>query len=73
MAPEVFEDKPYTSKADVYSFGIVLWEICNRVTPYAGMGSVHAIMKYVTDGRRPSLDDIPSECPKKVTFSFNQS
>lgn len=30
MAPEIFESLPYSIKADVYSFGIVLWEICSR-------------------------------------------
>jgi serine/threonine protein kinase len=27
MAPEVIEHKPYDEKADVFSFGIVLWEL----------------------------------------------
>jgi serine/threonine protein kinase len=27
MAPEVIEHKPYDSKADVFSFGVVLWEL----------------------------------------------
>lgn len=26
-APEVLDSRPYTEKADVYSFGIVLWEM----------------------------------------------
>ena len=68
MAPEVFEDKPYTSKADIYSFSIVLWEICNRSTPYSGINSVHAIMKYVTEGKRPIIENIPSDCPPEVLF-----
>ena len=27
MAPEVIEHKPYDHKADVFSYGIVLWEL----------------------------------------------
>ena len=34
MAPEVVSGHQYTQKADVYSFGIVLWEIASREAPY---------------------------------------
>ena len=34
MAPEVINSSNYTIKADVFSFGIVLWEICSREPPY---------------------------------------
>lgn len=34
MAPEVINEKSYTEKADVYSFGIILWEIASREPPY---------------------------------------
>lgn len=27
MAPEVIEHKPYDEKADVFSFGVVMWEL----------------------------------------------
>lgn len=27
MAPEVIEHKPYDEKADVFSFGVVVWEL----------------------------------------------
>lgn len=59
MAPEIFESKPYSNKADIYSFGVVIWEICCRETPYKNLANPHAIMKYVTvDKGRPCLTKI---------------
>lgn len=34
MAPEVIGNKPYTEKADVFSYSIILWEIASREPPY---------------------------------------
>lgn len=34
MAPEVIAGQVYTEKADVFSFGIILWEIAAREPPY---------------------------------------
>eukprot|EP00055_Hartaetosiga_balthica_P004541 m.12026 g.12026 ORF g.12026 m.12026 type:complete len:1198 (+) comp3941_c0_seq1:220-3813(+) len=33
-APEVLDGKPYGPFADVFSFGVVLYEICTRCVPY---------------------------------------
>ncbi|CAL0331946.1 unnamed protein product [Lupinus luteus] len=35
MAPEVIEHKPYGQKADVFSFGISLWELLTGELPYS--------------------------------------
>ncbi len=37
MAPEVLAHQRYSTKADVFSFAIVLWEFLTRRLPYAGM------------------------------------
>ena len=37
MAPEVIEGRSYTEKADVFSYGIILWELLTRRIPYDGM------------------------------------
>ncbi|KAL9277996.1 hypothetical protein ACSQ67_024825 [Phaseolus vulgaris] len=42
MAPEMIKEKPYTRKVDVYSFGIVLWELTTALLPFQGMTPVQA-------------------------------
>lgn len=39
MAPELLSENPDIDyvMADVYSFGIILWELLTREQPYAGM------------------------------------
>ncbi len=37
MAPEVITGTQYDEKADVYSFGIIVWEIIHEKPPYRGM------------------------------------
>ena len=36
MAPELLCGEPATPASDVYAFGIVLFEIFSRMSPYAG-------------------------------------
>lgn len=35
LAPEVMKGESYTEKADVFSYGIVLWELLTHEHPYA--------------------------------------
>lgn len=34
MAPEVLTEETYSEKADVYSFGLILWELVNKKMPF---------------------------------------
>ena len=35
MAPELLDGKPNSEASDVYGFGVLLWEVFSRSTPYA--------------------------------------
>ncbi len=60
MAPELFENKPNTVETDVYSLGMLLWEIISRKVPFEGRMAA-AIVGMALMGRRETL---PENCPK---------
>jgi hypothetical protein len=56
MAPEVLtKNANYTSKVDVYAYGIVLWELATGVTPYQGMDAVAIVMQVQQYDIRPAM------------------
>jgi len=59
-APEVLRYGEYSTKSDVWSFGIVAWEIFSfGVIPYPGIDNVDVIYKLLEGYRLPS----PEGCP----------
>ncbi|XP_057529682.1 serine/threonine-protein kinase STY8-like [Amaranthus tricolor] len=55
MAPEVIGHKSYDHKADVFSFGIVLWELLTGELPYSSMTPLQAAIGVVQKGLRPPI------------------
>ncbi|TKY72216.1 Serine/threonine-protein kinase HT1 [Spatholobus suberectus] len=76
MAPEMVKEKPYTRKVDVYSFGIVLWELTTALLPFQGMTPVQAAFAVAEKNERPPL---PASCQPalahliKLCWSTNPS
>lgn len=56
MAPEVADCRPYNQKADVYSFGIILWELVAFKKPYDGMNREEFYSRVVHGGERPAIN-----------------
>jgi hypothetical protein len=56
MAPEVVLRKPYNSSVDVYSFGILLWQMARDQVPFQGYGKEQFVKEVVLGGLRPKLD-----------------
>lgn len=70
MAPEVFKSINYSEKCDVYSWGIILWEVLSRRKPFADMtGPPYQIMWAVSHGARPPL---LQNCPKRIERLMTQ-
>ncbi|XP_050267795.1 serine/threonine-protein kinase STY46-like isoform X8 [Quercus robur] len=63
MAPEVIEHKPYDHKVDVFSFGVLLWELLTGKLPYEQLSPLQAAVGVVQKGLRPI---IPKQTPQKL-------
>lgn len=89
MAPEIWRGNQPTTKCDVFSFGIVLFEICTLKLPWAKKQTVKEIRDTILSGQRPSLrfiankdlrdlvrecwDHIPKNRPNFVDVNFRLS
>ena len=65
VAPEIVRQEDYTDKADVFSFGIILWELVTRMVPYKNLniGGLACAYKVANEGMRPG---IPTYCPQEI-------
>lgn len=55
MAPEVISSQRYSLSADVYSFGVILWEICEGAAPFKELAPGQIPIAVVHERRRPVL------------------
>jgi serine/threonine protein kinase len=59
LAPEIIQMKPYTEKADVYSLGVIFWELLTREQYFSEIRFMAILEDMVKAGKRPP---IPSSC-----------
>eukprot|EP01006_Ploeotia_vitrea_P054087 TRINITY_DN67848_c7_g3_i1.p1 TRINITY_DN67848_c7_g3~~TRINITY_DN67848_c7_g3_i1.p1 ORF type:complete len:502 (-),score=3.39 TRINITY_DN67848_c7_g3_i1:477-1982(-) len=73
MAPECLRGDAFTEKSDVYSYGVVLWEILTRCVPWPDkeMAQLVGLVGF----RNATLEipsDIAPECPKEMISIMKQ-
>mmetsp|Transcript_12684 Transcript_12684/g.19222 ORF Transcript_12684/g.19222 Transcript_12684/m.19222 type:complete len:829 (+) Transcript_12684:284-2770(+) len=59
MAPEILANESYAEPADVYSYGIILWELLVKECPYGDMSPIQCALAVLGDSR----PEIPDWCP----------
>jgi len=74
MAPEVMKGEEFTEFADVYSFGVILWEILSEHIPFAGYSLMQIIgtvgyddgfTMQLPQGGNPLISQIMRDCLKR--------
>ncbi|KAI4377534.1 hypothetical protein MLD38_015141 [Melastoma candidum] len=73
MAPEVLRNEPANEKCDVYSFGVILWELVTMSIPWKGLNPMQVVGAVGFQNRRleipadayPPVADIIQECWQK--------
>jgi len=82
IAPEVYFGQTFTTKSDVYAFGVVLWEVCNRcargayIAPFAEFKTLvydfQIIVQASRKGMRPTIDaNVPSALSNLIQLCWD--
>ena len=73
MAPELATDHVYDEKVDVYSFGLLLYFICERKMPFHGMTNQAIVTGVTESGLRPDFGErTPPEIQSLIRACWDQ-
>ena len=73
MAPEVMRHEPYDGSCDVYSFGLVCWELLTYKMPFGSLSPVEAAFAVADKAKRPSFPDpTPEDISTLVSACWHQ-
>jgi len=64
LSPEIIENKPYNFKSDIWSLGILLYEMCGLKPPFEGT-SLHMLAMRIVRGAYNPLPSHYSDGMKK--------
>ncbi|CAN6482864.1 unnamed protein product [Victoria cruziana] len=59
MAPELIRNEPFTEKCDIFSFGVIMWELCTLKRPWEGIPAMQVIYTVAQEGMRLEVPEGP--------------
>nr|GLL45860.1 serine/threonine-protein kinase EDR1-like isoform X2 [Ipomoea trifida]GMD87733.1 serine/threonine-protein kinase EDR1-like isoform X1 [Ipomoea batatas] len=59
MAPELIRNEPFTEKCDIFSLGVIIWELFTLNRPWDGVPSVQVVYAVANDGKRLDIPEGP--------------
>lgn len=54
LSPEIIEGRPYSFKSDIWSLGVMLYELCALRPPFEG-ANMRALSMQIVRGKHPPL------------------
>ncbi|RHZ61712.1 hypothetical protein Glove_346g200 [Diversispora epigaea] len=62
MAPELFKNQPYSYASDIYSLGMIMWQLTSGHRPFHDQEHGPKLILDILDGKRPEITEDTSEC-----------
>ncbi|XAR49540.1 Non-specific serine/threonine protein kinase [Bertholletia excelsa] len=59
MAPELIRDEPFTEKCDIFSLGVIMWEMCTLSRPWEGVPPERVVYAVANEGSRLEIPEGP--------------
>ncbi|RHZ75535.1 hypothetical protein Glove_213g42 [Diversispora epigaea] len=62
MAPELFKGRPYSYATDIYSLGMIMWQLTSGHRPFHDQEHGPKLILDILDGKRPEITEDTPEC-----------
>ncbi|RIA85847.1 kinase-like domain-containing protein, partial [Glomus cerebriforme] len=62
IAPEIFKGSKFSKESDIYSMGMIMWELTTGCKPFAHVEYDHTLIYKILDGERPEITEDTPEC-----------
>ncbi|XP_027061328.1 serine/threonine-protein kinase EDR1-like isoform X2 [Coffea eugenioides] len=59
MAPELIRNEPFTEKCDIFSLGVIMWELCTLGRPWEGIPPERVVYAVANEGSRLEIPEGP--------------
>ncbi|XP_021665858.2 serine/threonine-protein kinase EDR1 isoform X2 [Hevea brasiliensis] len=59
MAPELIRNEPFTEKCDIFSLGVIMWELCTLNRPWKGVPPERVVYAVANEGSRLEIPEGP--------------
>ncbi|RGB22316.1 kinase-like domain-containing protein [Rhizophagus diaphanus] len=64
IAPEIFKGSEFSQESNIYSFGMIMWELTTGCKPFANVKHGIQLIYKILDGERPKItEDTPNVMP----------